>query len=189
MIKGSIAGAAGVALLLGGAGTFALWNDTAAVAGADITAGTLTVDAGEGVWTDQTEAAINIADYRIVPGDTLTYQTLLDVEALGDNIKALLSVDKGQLTANSDSAEDKALEKILKEYTDVSAVEVSRQAGPAGPAPVRGDQSIDFELLQGSVQYQVIVTIKFPAEHEDDDAAKTGSVDLSELGVKLTQHL
>ena len=189
MIKGFIAGAAVVALLLGGSGTFALWNDTAAVAGADITAGTLTVEAGEGVWTDQTEAAINIADYRIVPGDTLTYQTLLDVEALGDNIKALLSVDKGQLTANSDSAEDKALEKILKEYTDVPAVEESRHEGPAGPAPVRGDQSIDFELLQGSVQYQVIVTIKFPAEYEDDDAAKTGSVDLSELGVKLTQHL
>ena len=52
MLKGSIAGAAGVALLLGGAGTFALWNGDAAIAGATITAGTLTVEASEGTWSD-----------------------------------------------------------------------------------------------------------------------------------------
>ena len=39
--SGSIAGAAGIALLLGGAGTFAQWNSSAAVAGTSITAGVL----------------------------------------------------------------------------------------------------------------------------------------------------
>ena len=52
LLKGAIAGAAGVALLLGGAGTFALWNSSATVTGGNIDAGNLHVaDSGTaGTW-------------------------------------------------------------------------------------------------------------------------------------------
>ena len=40
LVKGSIAGAAGIALLLGGAGTFALWNADATRCGRRHHAGT-----------------------------------------------------------------------------------------------------------------------------------------------------
>ena len=43
IITASIIGAAGVALLLGGAGTFALWNSSAATAGGHIVAGALAI--------------------------------------------------------------------------------------------------------------------------------------------------
>ena len=190
MIKGSIAGAAGVALLLGGAGTFALWNDTAAVAGADITAGTLTVDAADGTWADQ-YGEIDIASYLIVPGDTLTYESVITVDAQGDNIKAKLSVDNASIVS-SDDAEDKALKAILEATTKVTAVpSVNGRPGGGGPIGGPGDDAKSWKvnLEKGDAEYLVTVTIAFPAESTDDDNAKTGTVDLSDLAVKLTQTL
>ena len=53
LLKGSIAGAAGIALLLGGAGTFALWNDTAAASGGTVQSGNLSVVLnGSPAWKD-----------------------------------------------------------------------------------------------------------------------------------------
>ncbi|WP_241978931.1 alternate-type signal peptide domain-containing protein [Cryobacterium sp. Hh7] len=193
MLKGSIAGAAGVALLLGGAGTFALWNDDAAVAGAEIKAGTLTVDAADGVWTDQMETVLDMDEFLIVPGDKLTYQTVLSVAAHGDNIKALLSVTKGQLTAGSDSEADVALEKLLKEGTTLTAVEledgVPSLKGPVGP-PV-GEESLEMVVPAGDTEYLVTVTVNFKGgvDGGKENPAKTGAVDLSELAVLLTQTL
>ena len=191
MLKGSIAGAAGVALLLGGAGTFALWNDTAAVAGADITAGTLTVTAATGIWADQ-NAAIDIANYLIVPGDTLTYESVITVDAQGDNLKAKLSVDNASIVSG-DSAEDKALKAILEATTTVTAVPSENGTASIGGGPIGGSgdagQSWKVNLTEGDAEYLVTVTIEFPENANNDNAAKTGTVDLSELAVKLTQYL
>ena len=41
LVKGAVAGAAGIALLLGGAGTFALWNASTNVSTGSISTGTL----------------------------------------------------------------------------------------------------------------------------------------------------
>ncbi|WP_104178300.1 alternate-type signal peptide domain-containing protein [Cryobacterium sp. Y50] len=113
ILTGSVAGAAGIVLLLGGAGTFALWNDTVAIAGATITAGTLTVEAEEGAWADQDDDAIaSIDDYLIVPGDTLTYETVLNVDAEGDNIQAQIVIDHGSIISDDVEA-DLALEELL----------------------------------------------------------------------------
>ncbi|MFP7759929.1 alternate-type signal peptide domain-containing protein [Marisediminicola sp. LYQ134] len=100
LVKGSIAGAAGIALLLGGAGTFALWNSTETMNVGAVSAGTLTIDAAAaGTWKNVSsdapaggEAIANIADYRIVPGDRLEFVQTVTIDATGDNLDATLTL-------------------------------------------------------------------------------------------------
>jgi alternate signal-mediated exported protein len=93
--KGAIAGAAGIVLLLGGAGTFALWNDSASVAGGDISSGTLSMTPdGAPVWEDVSAdvagnpSVITPANFLIVPGDTITMTQDVTIDATGDNLLA-----------------------------------------------------------------------------------------------------
>src|SRR5690606_34468068 len=83
LLKGSIAGAAGIVLLLGGAGTLAYWNDSANLTNAgSISSGVLNVEAdaaAPGSWNN----SISL----IVPGDTRTFTQSLDLAATGDNLK------------------------------------------------------------------------------------------------------
>ena len=91
LVKGSIAGAAGIALLLGGAGTFALWNSTATLSARTITAGNLALVANpNGVWKSGT-TVIDPVNYRIIPGQTLEFTQTLTVTAVGDGLKADLT--------------------------------------------------------------------------------------------------
>jgi alternate signal-mediated exported protein len=109
LVKGSIAGAAGIALLLGGAGTFALWNSTATLSAQTITAGTLSLTAnGNGVWKQGT-TTIDPVSYRIIPGTTLEYTQTLTVNAVGDGLKANLTYSGLTATGNLDSLVTKTL--------------------------------------------------------------------------------
>lgn len=191
LIMGSIAGAAGVALLLGGAGTFALWNSEADIDAATITAGTLTVATSNGVWTDQTSAtnAIDITDYEIVPGDTLTYTTEVLFNAIGDNLNATLSVDQRSIrpAGGLNDAADVALAEYLTAHTTLlvtSHGNISSEAAGVGP-------SMNLTPDDGDNTYSVTVTIAFPAEvaNRNDDLAKTGAVILDEFGVTLAQFI
>ncbi|WP_210506415.1 alternate-type signal peptide domain-containing protein [Naasia sp. SYSU D00057] len=92
LVKGSIAGAAGIALLLGGAGTFALWNSTATLTTPSISSGQLSLaNNNNGVWKDAAGTQIDPATYRMIPGQTLTYTSTLNVNAVGNGIKANLT--------------------------------------------------------------------------------------------------
>lgn len=93
LVKGSIAGAAGIVLLLGGAGTLAVWNDSANLAAAgSITSGVLNVEAGAaGSW--------NQSLALIVPGDTITYRQVLNLAATGDNLKFTVDSNISDLVA------------------------------------------------------------------------------------------
>jgi len=98
--KGVIAGIAGIALL-GGGTTFALWSDSATISGGTITNGNLEVEAiGPLTWADVSSdvsgtpvAIANIANWRMVPGDTLEGSQDLDVQVEGNNLVANLLVD------------------------------------------------------------------------------------------------
>ena len=183
ILTGSIAGAAGIVLLLGGAGTFALWNDTVAIAGATITAGTLTVETGTSTWSDQNDVTIeSIDDYRIVPGDTLTYETVLNVDAVGDNIQAQIVVDQGSIISDDVEA-NVALEELLKKETTVEVVDGSGVGASVGVGRT------GFDLTAGEHELLVTVTIAFPEDAADDDDAKTGAVYLSGLAAILSQTL
>ncbi|WP_297081902.1 alternate-type signal peptide domain-containing protein [uncultured Demequina sp.] len=101
MTKASIATGAGVILLMGGAASLAYWNDSELLSsgGTTITAGQLDVVpvAASAAWesaltsgaaTDADFSALtgSVADFRIVPGNTLRYTETFDVTAVGDDL-------------------------------------------------------------------------------------------------------
>ena len=97
IVKGSVVGASGVALLLGGFGTYALWSDSDTVAGVTVTSGELDIAAGTVAWTDNSVVGPNtwVAGDLIVPGDTLKMTQVFTVRATGKNMKGTLSFTPG----------------------------------------------------------------------------------------------
>ena len=99
-IKGSVAGATGVALLLGGFGTYALWSDSEDYAGGSVASGVLDVKpvTGTAVWQEisgdvgANPQAWAPATDKMVPGDEVELTQPLDVEASGKNLKVKLTV-------------------------------------------------------------------------------------------------
>ncbi|SDZ09871.1 alternate-type signal peptide domain-containing protein [Herbiconiux ginsengi] len=185
LAKGAIAGAAGVVLLLGGAGTFAFWNSTANVAGGTIVAGNLLVanTGAAGVWTDQNGTTIDVATYRIVPGDTLTYTDDLTVTAVGDNLQATLALAGGSIApTTAGNAADIALAGYLVDNAELDAT----GTGISGTSPT-------YTVVAGTAGVSQVVTVSvelafpFGAVAGAENDAKLGSVNLSNLAVTLTQ--
>jgi len=89
-----------VALLLGGAGTYALWTTTGTVAStAAVGSGNLALTVSNGAWywgnsacTTTTGAAITLANTKIVPGDCLIYKADVKVDAVGNHLKARATI-------------------------------------------------------------------------------------------------
>lgn len=93
MIKGAAVAGLGVALLLGGGGTLAVWNADQESSAGTIVAGNLDLQSGAGQWTSNLSGAIaDISAYRVVPGETLTYAQPLEITLLGDELTATLTV-------------------------------------------------------------------------------------------------
>lgn len=97
MIKGSVAGATGIVLLMGGFGTYALWSDSVQANGGSINSGVLDiVSSPGGQWTDESTSTPvvieDISSFRMVPGDTVKLTQLLDVQATGNHLEAELVV-------------------------------------------------------------------------------------------------
>jgi alternate signal-mediated exported protein len=99
--KGAIAAAAGAVLLLGGAGTFALWNDSTTVDAGSVTSGHLALDDSSlvghwyhydpaltvGQYAAQGDLVDTAGAYTVVPGDELIYvATGLGIDAEGGNL-------------------------------------------------------------------------------------------------------
>jgi alternate signal-mediated exported protein len=178
LIKGSIAGAAGIALLLGGAGTLAFWNDDAVITGATITAGNLdiapaaTPGAGDG-WKNS-KGAVTIANYRVVPGDVLTYTQSFDVTATGDNLVATAALAP---TAIKPVATTKPADVALAGALTSSAKFKVGTVETTTVTPTGGKQTI-----------VVTTTITFPnGTAAADNAAKLGAVNLADFTITLTQ--
>ena len=106
--KGGIAVAAGAALLLGGFGTFALWNDSANLDAGTVASGELSLTAGptskgwylyNGTSTDPddyTGTALDLDDYRVQPEDELVFVAKgIGLTATGGRLFYTLDVDLG----------------------------------------------------------------------------------------------
>ncbi len=96
MMKGSVAGATGVALLMGGFGTYALWSDSEDLAENHVQSGVLTIDTAAGVYDDaRTTGAANdwTAADLMVPGDVVTYTQTFDVAGTGKNLQGTIALD------------------------------------------------------------------------------------------------
>ncbi|MGO4105965.1 alternate-type signal peptide domain-containing protein [Leifsonia sp. YAF41] len=191
LLKGSIAGAAGIALLMGGAGTFALWNDTAALSGGTVSAGTLTaVPAATGSWSvthGSSTSATTIADintFKIVPGDKLTYTQNVAITATGANLTAAVSLAPGSITAATApvGTPQLAANTALAGFLNTTGAQVSAVIqGTATPLPTA--------VPQGTTNATVTAVLTFPSGAVGaENASKTGIVNLSGLGLTVTQN-
>jgi alternate signal-mediated exported protein len=185
LTKGAIAGAAGIALLMGGAGTFALWNGNASIGGAAVSTGKLTVaaDAAAGTWADASATntggtTFNPGTQKIVPGDVITYTKKINVEAVGKNIKAVLAADTTGITTATGVS------------YDMSATVLTANGGtltPVSPATNPGSYTYVPGSATGTVSIQVVVTVTFDSATTGTTSQGTTGVDLSALKVTLTQ--
>ncbi|MCQ1954403.1 alternate-type signal peptide domain-containing protein [Arthrobacter sp. zg-Y238] len=108
MAKGALAIGIGSALLLGGGGTLAVWNDTETSASGTITAGDLnlanTTD-GAGKWTNAKNEEVNINTYKVVPGDVLTYTQKMQMTLAGETMQAKLTMTGGNIIKSTFGSE------------------------------------------------------------------------------------
>jgi alternate signal-mediated exported protein len=115
LVKGSIAGAAGIALLLGGAGTFALWNDSITSNAGAVSSGELKIANSAtpgGSWIDVSTSGIQngtalpttgtspniVVTPKIVPGDKWRFTRQIVLTTTGKNLLADLSFDASSVT-------------------------------------------------------------------------------------------
>jgi alternate signal-mediated exported protein len=165
LTKAAIAGAAGIALLLGGAGSLALWNTSDTVNAGSINTGTLTMTATAGTW--------NTAPSKWVPGDSYEYTASVTVTAVGDHIKGTLSVDPSSITG------DAAL---------IADVAIAMTVTGALPANVTSNGDGTYNIAAaGTYVLPVKVTAHF--DSASDNTTQGKSIDLTGLAFRVDQHL
>ncbi|MBD7917864.1 alternate-type signal peptide domain-containing protein [Cellulomonas sp. Sa3CUA2] len=127
--KALVAGGAGAVILLGTAGTFALWSDEATVPGAVVTGGKLDLTGETTVtWTanDISDgSAVEIADedgtIQLVAGVELVGETAITPELAGDYLKAELATTSGAAVPEWLDVEWKVGDTVLTESTSAEA--------------------------------------------------------------------
>jgi alternate signal-mediated exported protein len=159
LVKGSIAGAAGIVLLLGGAGTLAYWNDSATIASAGtVSSGELTIESTTaGDWSD------DIA--LIVPGDSLEYTETFTVTASGDNLSFELGENVTDIVSTIDGA-------VVTADFDVAE----------GATAITSFTGLDA----GTYTVDVSITVDFPTS-VNGTTGQLQSLDLSDAEVTVTQ--
>ena len=196
LVKGAIATAVGSALLMGGAGTFAYWNDSVGITGGTIVAGNLAVaDATptDGVWTVQKDGTgtattvPNIASFVASPGDKFTYTKTVKITATGNNLVATLALTPGSIVAATPaSAANTALASYLTSTSTIAATGTGVSAGTvAGTYNVTAGTA---GVSARDVTVSVVVTFPKSTTAGFENNTKLGSVNLSGLAVTLNQQ-
>jgi alternate signal-mediated exported protein len=179
--KASLAVGAAAILLLGGAGTFAFWQDQTQSGGGTITSGTLalsecTPTSGSG-WRDVTggqSVDLDLSEFRIVPGDTLEYSCTSTVTASGTNLSATLAADTSEMFSELS-------DPVLRERLIDTSLTATTSSGKTLPNAQVTDQD-DGETIT------IAARLTF-------DPATTGtiaqgtSVTLNNVLITLTQNL
>jgi alternate signal-mediated exported protein len=165
MTKGAVITTLGVALLLGGGGTLAVWNAEQDAKAGTIAAGDLNLTAGTGKWTSNLTGAIgNVSEYRIIPGEVLTYRQPVTITMDGNSaLRARLSVTGINKVSNGFSAD-------TLRFSDVKLVNA------------QGESGWDREVKAGT--YTASGTLTFQANGQKD-MGKT--LDLRSIGYRLEQ--
>lgn len=178
LTKGAIATAAGVILLMGGAGTLASWNSSAnAGSSQTITAGALAVTANaDGVWKNGS-TTITPSSFRIVPGDSLTYTQTFNLNASGNNLLFTLVATPGAIAGASSSSADVALATAL---TGSGTFSVAGANIAASTTP--GTYKV---TTAGTTVVTVTMTVAFP--YASSNSSQTGAVTFGNGAVTVTQ--
>ncbi|MCJ0891378.1 alternate-type signal peptide domain-containing protein [Rhodococcus sp. ARC_M5] len=174
--KGAVAAGAAAVLLLGGLGSYALWQDTETVTGGTIDSGELNFDpvAGTANWTETSvtpnaDLGTDPSTFLIVPGDVLEYTTDYVVNWAGDNLRATITADFTDVAGDTDLAA--ALD-----------TEVSVNGGTSLP----NGSAVDLPLTTSPQTITVAVTITFD-QATADLIAQNESVDLNAFTLTLDQ--
>jgi alternate signal-mediated exported protein len=185
LTSGAIVGTLGITLLLGGASTFAMWNQSTTANVGTVAAGTLTIaNSGTPSWknisADVPAAAqniTNIASYKIVPGDTLEMTQTFTVAASGDNLKATLAYDPATIGAVSDA--DKALK---------AAAQVAMSAAGGGVTTDATTKVVSIAPTSTGVNTVTVkLTVALPAT-VSGTTAQGGALNLSAVAFNLVQN-
>lgn len=169
-LKGAIALAAAGALLLGGAGTYALWSDSVTLDGGSINAGQLDLSViGSGAWADISSGTpvpiTDIADFLIVPGDVLTYSVSAEVRAVGDNLEATLAADPASITSDDELLGD------IDITTDVSI-----------------DGTDVTVITEANDEDTVDVVVTFTFDAASTNVTQTDAINLAEFALTVDQN-
>jgi alternate signal-mediated exported protein len=108
-VKGAIAAAAGVTLLLTGGGTFAVWTDVQAIPGGNINSGRMalltdTTNTGCAPWqldSGESVPSTYTAGDPLVPGDVLSRQCRFTIRALGNHLRAGITISSPSFTGTN----------------------------------------------------------------------------------------
>lgn len=170
LVKGAVAGAAGIALLMGGAGTLAYWNSSADIADTTITSGRLVLAASNGTWSG--------SPTRIVPGATITYTSNVTITAEGTNLYSTFALDQSTITGDA---------TLIANTTKV----VSLGTVTGGTLVASGSTPNTYNVTQTTVgtpiTVPVTVTVTFPTT-VSGTTAQNQTMDLSNLGFTLVQR-
>jgi alternate signal-mediated exported protein len=201
LVKGAIAGAAGIVLLMGGAGSLAYWNDSAQAGpttGTSITAGTLTVTAqNAGSWTKSFYNASNVqvgssssvgtlSSVRIVPGNRLVYTQTFNIVGTGDDLWFTIGSTAGAVSAASASAQDVALAAQVNASATTGFAVSSVTGGTVVAATSPNTYKVSSNAGTAS-NVTVTWTIDFPFGASAVNTAKTGAISLTQGAITLTQ--
>jgi len=182
LTKGAIATAAGVILLMGGAGTLASWNSSATAGAAQsVNAGTLAVtSAGAGTWKNSLGTTVS-ASTRIVPGDTYTYSQTFNVTASGDALYFTVAATPGAFGAVTVGSPS---DKLQQQLSNSAAFTVTGNS-----IALTGQTGGVYKVSTGSTASTVVVTmtVAFPYGNSVDNSAQGGSLSLGTGAVTLTQ--
>ena len=202
LVKGSIAGAAGIILLMGGAGSLAYWNDSATAGPASgsnsITAGTLTVTAvNAGAWTKgfynasnvlvgSVGAVANLSAVRIVPGNRLVYTQQFNIVGTGDDLYFTIGSTAGAVTAASAGCGRCRARRADQRLGTTAFAVCSVTGGTVVTATTPGTYKVSSNAGTPST-VTVTWTIDFPFGATAVNTAKTGAISLSQGAITLTQ--
>jgi alternate signal-mediated exported protein len=177
IVTGSTAGAAGIALLMGGHGTFALWSDSADMAGGSITSGQLDIAAGTPVWDDLNTTQANDWDVNtdvLVPGDEISMTQIFDITATGKNLKGTLEFSP---PATFDAG---GFGTHLEYVVDVAAPSLT-------PGPAGNDNLWSFSAPLGVQSAAVTATVTYTFASAADNSTQNATATLGEGMFTLAQ--
>jgi alternate signal-mediated exported protein len=189
LLKGAIAGAAGVALLLGGAGTFALWNSSATVSAGTVKSGTLSLvtTPGTATWADVTKATptditSSIATYRIVPGGSIEMTQNLTINASGNRLSATLAYDPASIVKSGPATPTAADTELVANLAVSVTVDVTANANVVSS----GTNEFTVTPSASTITVPVKVRLTLPVG-VSGITAQNGTVNFSGLSFTLTQ--
>jgi alternate signal-mediated exported protein len=183
LVKGAVAGAAGIALLLGGAGTFALWNASVGVSSGTISTGTLAFGTSASpVWTDKSAGATTTTFdptvNKIVPGDVVQLVQTVTVTGSGKNLVASLTYVPSSVAIPAD------LTGLIT--PTLTVVKAAGDASLSGAGTTASPYIIKPSTTGGTTTFTVTISYAFSST-ATGVAGQGESVDLSGATFQLQQ--